>query len=114
MPYCQHCRAKIDEDEVFCPVCHRSLVGQDTGWQDFKLHESIARVQRRADVYTALAAVLITLGAVGGSILCMLSDPIGLFGIPLVCWGIGFATAARRNDLKVERLRQWLARQTSA
>lgn len=109
MAYCQYCRAKIDEDEVFCPVCARSLVGNDTRWQEFKLHETIARVQRRADVYTALAAVLITLGVIGGSILGVLSDPVGLFGIPLVCWGIGFATAARRNDLRVESLRRWLA-----
>lgn len=113
MPYCQHCQAKLDDDEVFCPVCYRSLVGQDTGWQEFKLHESIARVQRRADVYTALAAVLITLGVVGGSILGMLSDPVGLFGIPFACWGIGFAAAAKRNDLKVGRLKQWLGSQTS-
>ena len=106
--YCHHCGKKIDEDEVFCPACAMSLVGNDAGWQEFKLQETIARVKRRADIYTALAAVLITLGVVGGSILGVLSDPVGLFGIALVCWGIGFASSAKRHDLKVESLGRWL------
>ena len=108
MVYCHRCGKKIDEDEVFCPACGRSLVGDDAEWQEFKLRETIDRVQRRADVYVALAAVLITVGVVGGGFLGVLSDPVGLFGIALVCWGIGCATSAKRHELKVEGLRKWL------
>ncbi len=110
MPYCHHCGKKIDQDQVFCPVCGRSLVGSDTEWQEFKLYDSIHRVTRKADAYTALASVSITLGVVGGIILAFLSDAAGLFGIPLVCWGVGFAAAAKRYDLKAAYLRQWLGR----
>jgi len=108
MVYCHRCGKKIDEDEVFCPACGRSLVGDDAEWQEFKLRETIDRVQRRAGVYVALAAVLITVGVVGGGFLGVLSDPVGLFGIALVCWGIGCGTSAKRHDLKVESLRKWL------
>lgn len=108
--YCHHCGQRIDEDEVFCPECRQSLVGEDARWQEFKLRESVYRVKRRADLYTALAAVLATVGVVGGIILATLSDPLGLFGIALLCFGIGFASAARRNDRKAESLGRWLRR----
>ncbi len=108
--YCQHCGKAIDEDEVFCPECRKSLVGEDVRWQEFKLRETIYRVKRRADFYTALAAVLATVGVVGGIILGALSDPVGLFGIALLCFGIGFASAARRHDRKADNLRKWLKR----
>lgn len=110
MVYCQHCGERIDEDEVFCPECGCSLVGENARWQQFKVQEAIYRVKRRADVYTALAAVLATVGVVGGIILGVLSHPAGLFGIALLCFGIGFASAARRHDRKVEGLRRWLKR----
>ncbi len=106
--YCHHCGKRIDEDEVFCPACGRSLVGDDVEWQEFKLRETIDRVNRRADVYVALAAVLISVGVVGGGFLGLFSDPFGLFGIALVCWGIGCAASAKRHELKVEGLRKWL------
>jgi len=110
MVYCQHCGKKIDEVEVFCPECERSLVGENARWQQFKVQEAIYRVKRRVDAYTALAAVLATAGVVGGIILGVLWNPAGLFGIALLCFGIGFAYAARRHDRKVGSLRRWLRR----
>ncbi len=108
--YCQHCRARIDEDEVFCSECERSLVGDDVGWQRFKLRESIYRTERRSDVYTALATVFVTFGLVGGIILGLLSEPVGLLGIALLFLGVGFGTMARRHDRKADGLRKWLRR----
>ncbi|MFO7773096.1 MAG: zinc-ribbon domain-containing protein [Dehalococcoidia bacterium] len=113
MPYCQHCGKKIDEDDVFCPECGRSIVGEDREWQQFKLLETIDRVKRRADMYVALAAVSATVGVVVGGALCIASHPSGLFGIALVCFAIGFAAAAKRHDRKVESLGKWLSRSNS-
>lgn len=110
MPYCQHCGKKIDEDDVFCPECGRSIVGEDREWQEFKLRETIDRLKRKADVYIALAAVLATAGVVVGGALFMSSNPLGLFGIPVVCFGIGFAASARRHDHKAENLERWVRR----
>ncbi|MFU8796124.1 MAG: hypothetical protein ACNA7X_02355 [Dehalococcoidia bacterium] len=110
MVYCQHCRAKIDEDEVFCPQCELSLVGEDVRWQRFKLRESVYRAERRSDVYTALATVLATLGLVGGIILGLMAQPLGLLGIAFLCLGVGFGSMARRHDRKADGLRQWLRR----
>jgi hypothetical protein len=110
MPYCQHCGKKIDEDEVFCPACGRSIVGENREWQDFKLRETIDRVKRKADAYVGLAAVLATVGVVVGGALCMAYNPFGLFGIAFVCFGIAFAASARRHDHKAENLERWLRR----
>lgn len=110
MVYCHHCGKRIDRDDVFCPECGRSLVGNDAGWQEFKLQEAIYRVKRRADVYAALATVLATAGVLGGLILGALSDPAALFGIAVLCLGIGFAASAKRHDRKADDLRKWLRR----
>ncbi len=110
LAYCHHCQARIDEDEVFCPQCEQSLVGDDVRWQRYKLRESVYRAERRSDVYTALATVLATLGLVGGIILGLLSEPIGLLGIALLFLGVGFGVMARRHDRKAEGLRKWLRR----
>ena len=112
MPYCQHCGKKIDEDDVFCPECGESLVGTDREWQEFKLRDTIDRVKRKADAYVALAAVSATLGVVVGGALCIASNPFGLFGIAFVCFAVGFATSARRQDNKAENLGEWLRRFT--
>lgn len=106
MPYCHYCGQKIGEDEVFCPACGLSLVGDDRAWQQFKIRETLDRLRHRVEAYVALSTCLVTVGLVIGIALLLSSYLTGLFGIAFVCLGIAFATAAIRNERKTEELRR--------
>jgi predicted nucleic acid-binding Zn ribbon protein len=109
MLYCQNCSKMIDEDLVFCPKCGEVLVEEDAEWQDFELQEGVEQAKERANMYVILAIVLVTLGMVGSSILFVLSSPLGLFGIALVCLGIGCTAAAYRHEHKARSLKNQLS-----
>ncbi len=110
MPYCQYCEAKIDEDAVVCPKCGEILVGEDTGWQEFQIHEKVDEAKHRANMYVISAIVLVTLGIVGGWTLCVSSSVIGLFGIVLVCLGVGCTASADRHEHKARSWKKRLGR----
>jgi len=111
MPCCQYCGEKIDEDAVFCPKCGESVVGEDTGREEFQIREKVDEAKHRANMYTILAIVLVTLGMVGGSVLCDSSSSVGLFGIVLVCLGIGCTASADRYERKARNLKKRLRRE---
>jgi len=108
MAYCQYCGRKVDEDIVFCSECDRSLAGGDTGWQELQIQEKIDEAKHRANIRTISAIVLVTIGIVAGSVLCISSDAIGLFGVAFVCLGIGCIASAGRYELKVWKLKKQL------
>jgi len=111
MPYCQYCGEKIDEDTVVCPKCGESLVGEDTGRQEFQIQEKVDEAKHRANMYIISAIVLVTMGMVGGSVLCVSSSSVGLFGIVLVCLGIGCTASADRYEHKARKLKKRLRRE---
>jgi protein-S-isoprenylcysteine O-methyltransferase Ste14 len=98
-----------DVDLVFCPKCGEVLVEEETEWQDFELQREVEEVNDRANMYTILAIVLITLGIVGSSVLFASSSLLGVFGIAFVCLGIGCAAAADRYEYKLRILRNRLS-----
>jgi RNA polymerase subunit RPABC4/transcription elongation factor Spt4 len=108
MLYCQHCKKLIDEDLVFCPKCGEVLVEQDTKWQDFELHGEVEEAKHRANMYVILAIVLVTLGIVGSGVLFASSSLLGVFGIVLVCLGIGCVAAADRYEYRIRRVKNQL------
>jgi len=110
MLYCQYCKKKIDEDLVFCPKCGEVLVEEDTEWQEFQLQEEVDETKDRANMYIILAIVLVTVGMVGGSVLLISPSLLGLFGIVLVCLGIGCTAAADRYEHKARNLKKQLSR----
>jgi predicted RNA-binding Zn-ribbon protein involved in translation (DUF1610 family) len=107
---CQHCGEKIDEDAVVCPKCGESLVGEDAEWQEFRLQEKIDEAKHRANMYIIAAIVLVTVGMMGGGVLCVSSSSLGLFGIVLVCLGIGCTGPADRYEHKARSLKKQLSR----
>ena len=111
MPYCKYCGEKIDEDAVVCPKCGASLVGEDTGWQEFQVQEEVDEAKHKANMYTISAIILVTLGIVGGWIICVSSSTVGLFGIVLVCLGIGCTAAAYRHEHKARNWKKRLRRE---
>ncbi|MEA1872207.1 MAG: hypothetical protein U9M91_02280 [Chloroflexota bacterium] len=110
MPYCQYCGGKVDEDAVVCPKCGEILVGEDTGWQEFQIQEKIDEVKHRANMYIISAIVLATVGIVAGWVLCVSSSAVGLFGIVLVCLGVGCSASADRHEHKAKVLKRRLGR----
>ena len=109
MPRCQYCGEKIDEDAVFCPKCGEILVGEDTEWQEFQLQGEVDEAKDRANMYIILAIILVTVGMVGGSVLLISPSLFGLFGIVLVCLGIGCTAAADRYEHKARNLKKQLS-----
>jgi len=109
MLYCKYCGEKIDKDAVFCPKCGENLVRGDTGWQEFQIKEKISEAKHRANMYVILATVLVTVGMMGGSLLFVLSSPLGLFGIVFVCLGIGSTSRAARSEHKAQLLKKELS-----
>ena len=110
MLYCPHCKKRIDEDLVFCPKCRGVLVEEHARWQDFELQGEVEATKDRANMYIILAIVLVTLGLVGSSVLFASSSVLGLFGIVLVCLGIGCTAAAQRYQHKIRTLKNQLSR----
>jgi uncharacterized membrane protein YvbJ len=109
MSYCKYCGEKIDKNAVFCPKCGESLVGGDTGWQEFQIQEKVDEAKHRANMYTILAIVLVTVGMMGGILLFALSSPVGLFGIAFVCLGIGSIEWAARCEHEAQLLKKQLS-----
>jgi uncharacterized membrane protein YvbJ len=110
MLYCQYCKKKIDEDLVFCPKCGEVLVWEDTEWQEFQIQEEVDEAKDRANMYIILAIVLVMVGMMCGSILFISSSLLGLFGIVLVCLGIGCTAVADRYERKARSLKEQLSR----
>jgi hypothetical protein len=110
MPCCQYCGEKIDEDAVVCPKCGESLVGENTGWQELKVQERFDEAKHRANMYVILAIILVTVGIMGGGVLCVSVDSVGLFGIVFVCLGIGSTAWADRYERKAQNLKRQLNR----
>ena len=109
MLYCQYCKKTIDEDLVFCPRCGEVLVEKDTEWQEVQLREEVDEAKERANMYIISAIVLVTAGMVGGSVLFVSPSLLGLFGIVLVCLGIGCTAAADRYERKARNLNNRLS-----
>jgi len=109
MSCCQYCGEKITEDTVFCPKCGEVLVGEDTEWQEFQLQGGVDEAKERANMYIILAIILVTVGMVGGSVLLISPSMLGLFGIVLVCLGIGCTAAADRYENKASNLKKQLS-----
>jgi len=108
---CQYCGEKIDADDaVFCPECGGILVGEDTEWQEFWIREEVDEAKDRANKYIILATVLATVGIMGGSLLFISPSLLGLFGIVLVCLGIGCTAAADRYERKARNLKKQISR----
>ncbi len=110
MIYCQHCKKIIDEDLVFCPKCGKVLVDEDMRWQPFELRGQVEEAKHRANMCIILAIVLVTLGMVGSSVLFVSSSLLGLFGIVLVCLGVGCVAVACRYEHKARSLKNQLSR----
>jgi predicted RNA-binding Zn-ribbon protein involved in translation (DUF1610 family) len=110
MPCCQYCGEKIDENAVFCPKCGEVLVGEDTEWREFQTQGEVDEAEGRANMYVILAAVLVTVGIIGSSLLFISSSLLGLFGIVFVCLGIGCTAEAERYGYKARNLKKQLSR----
>lgn len=111
MPYCQHCRERVDEGVEVCPRCGETLVSEDEGIEKhgFRIQEEVEKAKDRANMYIIVAAVLVTAGIVGGTLLLASSSILGLFGIALVCLSIGCAAAGFRQERKARSLKNQLS-----
>jgi len=105
MPYCQYCGRRVRKDAVSCPRCGESLVREK-----LQIREKIEEARDRANVYTILATVLVTVGIIGGGLLFASSSPLGLFGAAFVCLGIGCTASAGRHEREAQNLKEQLAR----
>jgi hypothetical protein len=110
MPLCQYCGEKVDGDAVICPKCGLNLVGEDTEWQEFEIQEKVDGAKHRANMYIIAAIVLAAMGIIGGWALCISSSGIGLFGIALVCLGVGCTASADRHEHKARVWKRRLGR----
>jgi uncharacterized membrane protein YvbJ len=108
MPHCQYCGGQIDKDTALCPKCGRGLVGEDAGVEKTQAQEMIDKAKHKANMYTISAIVLITVGIIGG-VLCVAWSSLGLFGIVLVCLGIGCTARADRYESKARNLTRQLS-----
>jgi uncharacterized membrane protein HdeD (DUF308 family) len=110
MPCCRYCGVKTDEDLVFCPNCWEVLTEEDTVWQEVQIQVNVDEAKHRANMYTISGVVLVSLGIVAGWVLCVSSSALGLFGIVLVCLGIGCTASADRHEHKARNLKERLWR----
>lgn len=69
-----------------------------------QVHREIERAKHRANMYVILTTVLVTAGIVGGSVLLASSSLLGLFGVALVCLGIGCAATSDRYERRARCL----------
>lgn len=110
MPRCQYCGEKVNEDAVFCPKCEEILVEEDAEWQKLQIQEKFDKAKHRANMYIISAIVLATAGIVAGCVLCFSLSAIGLFGIALVCLGVGCNASADRHEHRARVLKRRLGR----
>ncbi len=110
MLYCQRCGKEIDEDLAVCPKCGEILDEADTEWQELQVQEEVEEAKDRANMYVILAIVLVTVGMMGGGLLLISASMLGLFGIAMVCLGIGSTAAAYRHEHKAGSLRRQINR----
>lgn len=110
MPYCQHCGKEMDEGLVYCPECGEILVEERAELQESLGSGELEETKDRANMYVILAVVLVTVGMVGGGLLLVSSSLLWLFGIALVCLGIGCTAAAYRHGRKAGSLQKQLNR----
>jgi hypothetical protein len=108
MPYCRRCGEKVDEDAASCPRCGERFPGKETQWRNFHTQDEIERAQYKANMCIILATILVTIGFVGGGVLCDASSPYGLFGIVLVCLGVACTSAAGRWKHKASTFKREL------
>lgn len=110
MPVCQYCGKQVSEDAVFCPKCGEILVEEATEWQEVRIRAEAVEAKDRANMYAILAAVLVTVGIIGGSLLFISSTVLGFFGIAFVCFGVGCTAAAERHGHIARNLERQLSR----
>lgn len=110
MPCCQYCGEEINEDAMVCPKCGEIVIGEDAVWQEFEIEEKVDEAKHRANMYIISAIVLATMGIVAGWVLCASSSMIGLFGIALVCLGVGCNASADRHEHRAKVLKRRLRR----
>ena len=110
MPRCQHCGKEVSEGTVGCPKCGQILVKEDGEWMELRIQGAVEEAKDRANMYVILAAVLVTLGIIGGSLLLVSSSLLGFFGVVFVCLSIGCAAAAYRHERKARSLKNQLSR----
>jgi rRNA maturation endonuclease Nob1 len=108
MLYCHRCGKEVDEDLVFCPECGGILSEEDAESQELRVQEKVGEAKDRANMYFILAVVLVTVGLMGGGLFFISSSVLGLFGIVLVCLGIGCTAAAYRYEQKAGSLQKQL------
>lgn len=109
MPYCRYCGEKVDKNAMSCPKCGESLVGKDTKRRKVQIQERIEEAKHKSNMYIISAIVLVTLGIVAGGVLCVSASSVGLFGIVLVCLGIGCTGPADRYERKARNLKRQLS-----
>ena len=72
--------------------------------------EKVDEAKHKANICIILAIVLVTLGIVAGGVLCVSASSVGLFGIVLICLGIGCTGPADRYEHKARKLKKQLRR----
>jgi cadmium resistance protein CadD (predicted permease) len=75
-----------------------------------QLESEAEEAEGKANMYFILATVLVTVGIAGGFVPLISSSLLGLFGIVLVCLGIGCTAAAYRHEGKARSLKHALTR----
>jgi predicted nucleic acid-binding Zn ribbon protein len=110
MLYCQRCGKETDEDLVFCPECGGILAEERAELQESPVSGELEETKDRANMYVILAVVLVTVGMVGGGLLLVSSSILGLFGVALICLGVGCTAAASRYERKAGSLQKQLNR----
>ncbi len=80
----------------------------DESWRESRIREKIDKAKHKANIYIISATVLVTLGLLGGWIVCMAYSSVGLFGGILVCLGIGCTASAERHELEARSLEKLL------
>jgi predicted nucleic acid-binding Zn ribbon protein len=109
MPRCQFCGKKVKENAIFCPKCGEILVDERTEWQEFRIQAEAVEAKDRANMYLILAAVLASVGLIGGSLLFVSSSVLGFFGLGLVLLGVGCTAAAERHGQVARNLKRQLS-----
>jgi sulfite exporter TauE/SafE len=86
------------------------LVEVDPQWQESRIEREVEGVKDRTTMYIILAIVVATVGMLEGGLLLISASLLGLFGIVLVCLGIGYPATAHRYERKAVSLQKQLNR----